>query len=342
MKDILSALLNDLTLSRQQMIDVFEQIMTGQAQPAAVGAILVLIQQRGASVEEITGAATVMRSKVTPVTVPQGLTAIDTCGTGGDHAGTFNISTAAAIVAAGAGRSEGVVVAKHGNRSVTSKSGSSQVLETLGVKLMVSGDTLTKCLDEAGLCFCFAQAHHPAMKHAAPIRAALGIPTLFNVLGPLTNPAGATRQVMGVFSHNLTEPIAHVLANLGAEHAMVVHGKGLDELITWGKTRVSSVYDGEVRTYDVDPADLGIKPTRVEDLRVDSPVGSAAVIEQILGGDKGPARDIVCLNAGAALLVGGIVKDLATGYALAQHAIDSGKAREALDKLVAITQADAG
>lgn len=340
MKDILTALLNELTLSRQQMIDVFERIMTGQAEPAAVGAVLALIQQRGASVEEITGAALVMRDKVTRVTVPEGLTAIDTCGTGGDHAGTFNISTAAAIVAAGAGRSDGVVVAKHGNRSVTSKSGSSQVLEVLGVKLLVSGQTLTRCLDEAGLCFCFAQAHHPAMKHAAPIRAALGIPTIFNILGPLTNPASATRQVMGVFSHNLTEPIANVLANLGAEYAMVVHGKGLDELITWGKTRVSTVYDGTVNTTDVDPHDLGIKPCRVEDLQVDSPVGSATVIEKILAGDKGPARDIVCLNAGAALLVGGVAKDLATGYALAQHAIDSGKAKAALDKLITITQAD--
>ena len=340
MKDILSALLSELTLSRKQMVEVFEQIMTGTAEPAAVGAMLALIQQRGASVDEITGAATVMRSKVTKVTVPAGLTAIDTCGTGGDHAGTFNISTAAAIVAAGAGRENDLVVAKHGNRSVTSKSGSSQVLETMGVKLMVSGETLTKCLDQAGLCFCFAQAHHPAMKHAAPIRAALGIPTIFNILGPLTNPAGATRQVMGVFSHALTEPIAKVLANLGAEHAMVVHGKGLDELITWGKTRVSSVENGEVRTYDVNPAELGIKPCRVEDLQVDSSVASAAVIEKILNGDKGPSRDIVCLNAGAALLVGGIAKDLATGYALAQHAVDTGKAKAALDNLITITQAD--
>jgi anthranilate phosphoribosyltransferase len=342
MKDILTALLNELTLSRQQTIDVFEQIMTGQAHPAAVGALLALIQQRGPSVEELTGAATVMRSKVTRVTVPEDLIVIDTCGTGGDHAGTFNISTAAAIVAAGAGRSEGVVVAKHGNRSVTSKSGSSQVLEVLGVKLLVSGETLTQCLDQAGLCFCFAQAHHPAMKHAAPIRAALGIPTLFNLLGPLTNPAGATRQVMGVFSHNLTEPVAQVLANLGTEYAMVVHGKGVDELITWGKTRVSTVYnDGTVRTTDIEPADLGIKPARLEHLQVDSPAGSAAVIEKVLAGETGPARDIVCLNAGAALLVGGAAKDLATGYALAQHAIDSGKARNALDNLVAITQADA-
>jgi anthranilate phosphoribosyltransferase len=341
MKEILSALLNELTLSRQQMVDVFEQIMTGQAEPAAVGAFLALIQQRGASVEEITGAATVMRDKVTKVTVPDGLTAIDTCGTGGDHAGTFNISTAAAIVAAGAGRAENLVVAKHGNRSVTSKSGSSQVLETLGVKLMVTGETLTQCLDEAGLCFCFAQAHHPAMKHAAPIRAALGIPTIFNILGPLTNPAGASCQVMGVFSHNLTEPIAQVLANLGTKNAMVVHGKGVDELVTWGASRVSQVLDGEVSTYDINPADLGIKPCRVEELQVDSPVGSAGVIEDILSGKKGPARDIVCLNAGAALFVGGVAKDLATGYALAQHAVDSGAAKGALDKLVAITQADA-
>lgn len=340
MKDILSALLNELTLNRQQMIEVFEQIMTGTAEPAAVGAILALIQQRGASVEEITGAATVMRSKVTPVTIPEGLTAIDTCGTGGVHAGTFNISTAAAIVAAGAGRKHGIVVAKHGNRSVTSKSGSSQVLEELGVKLIVSSETLTQCLDEAGLCFCFAQAHHPAMKHAAPIRAALGIPTLFNLLGPLTNPAGATRQVMGVFSKSLTEPIANVLANLGAEYAMVVHGKGLDEFITWGPTRVSTVYDGKVTTSDINPAEFGVKPASVENLKVNSPTESANVIRDIFAGKAGPAHDIVCVNAGAALVVGGAAKDLATGFGLAQHAIESGQAQNALDQLVSITNSD--
>ncbi|MEM6749895.1 MAG: anthranilate phosphoribosyltransferase, partial [Planctomycetota bacterium] len=224
MKDLLAQLVAGDPLGADQAMLAFSAIMSGDAEPAQTGALLALIQSRGPALDEIVGAARVMRAKSTKVAVPDGLTAVDTCGTGGDHAGTFNISTAAALVAAGAGRARGVCVAKHGNRAVTSKSGSSQVLETLGVKLMVKPEALPKCLSEAGLCFCFAPAHHPAMKHAAPVRAALGFRTIFNIVGPLTNPAGASRQVVGVFDPKLAGTVAEALMALGAERAMVVCG----------------------------------------------------------------------------------------------------------------------
>ena len=341
MKEHLKHLVTGQPLSVAQTVDAFELIMTGQATPAQVGALLTMIQLRGPTAEEITGAAQVMRDKVTRVIVPDGLTAIDTCGTGGDHSKTFNISTAAALVAAAAGRPKGVVVAKHGNRSITSQSGSSQVLEALGVKLQVDGDTLTRCLDEAGLCFCFAPAHHPAMKHAMPVRTDLGVPTIFNVLGPLTNPAGATRQVVGVFDGGLTETLAQVLRVLGSQRAMVVHGTinggGLDELSTCGPTRVSHLRDGEVQTEQINPEDLGLGHADPTALQVDSPQASAAVIRDIMAGNPGPARDIVCLNAAAALVVSDLAPDLSGGLKLAAEAIDRGQMRQTLDRLIGAT-----
>lgn len=344
MKALLTKLSNGQTLSVDETTEAFEMIMTGAAEPAQVGALLGMIQVRGATVDEITGAATVMRAKVSGVTVPDGLTVIDTCGTGGDGAETFNISTAAALVAAAVCRPQNIAVAKHGNRAVTSKSGSSQVLETLGVKLMVSPDTLTRCLDEAGICFCFAPAHHPAMKHAGPIRASLGIRTIFNVLGPLTNPAGAKRQVMGVFSESLTEPIANVLKNLGSENAMIVHGQlngaGLDEISTGGPTRISHLHNGTVETTELDPSSLGITPAAADELRVDGSEASAALINRIFAGEKGAPRDIVCVNAAAALVVAGIANDLADGVKQSATAIDNNDVAQTLEKLIAITQAD--
>ncbi|MFA9479380.1 anthranilate phosphoribosyltransferase [Phycisphaerales bacterium AB-hyl4] len=350
MKHLLAHLVTGNTLSTEQAVEAFELIMTGQATPAQTGALLAMIEHRGATIDEIVGAATVMRDKVKCVTVPAGLRVIDTCGTGGDHAGTFNISTAAALVAAGAGKPQGIAVAKHGNRSVTSNSGSSQVLDTLGVKLQVTPDTLSRCLEEAGLCFCFAPSHHPAMKHAAPIRAELGFRTLFNVLGPLTNPAGATRQVIGVFATQMTKPIANVLARLGADHAMVVHGQipdddgkhvdGLDELSTCGPSQISEVRDGKVKTYEIDPDDLGLSYSHPKALKVDSPERSAAVIRELLEGEVGPPRDIVMLNAAAALVVAELAEDLPEGLELARESIDSGAAKQALDRLVEITTAD--
>lgn len=345
MKDLLAQLVQGRPLSTPQTVEAFEVIMTGQAAPAQLGAMLAMMQMRGPTVEELTGAATVMRDKSVKVVVPAGLTVIDTCGTGGDHAQTFNISTAAALVAAAAGRPRGVAVAKHGNRSVTSKSGSSSVLETLGVKLDVAGATLTRCLDEVGLCFCYAPLHHPAMKFAAPVRQELGFRTIFNLLGPLTNPAQARRQVMGVFDAALTEPIATVLLRLGAERAMVVCGRfgdgSLDELSTAGISQVSEVCDGKVTTRQVNAAALGLPVPMPASIQADSPQRSAAIIGEVLSGKPGPARDIVCLNAAAALVVADLVGDLKEGLQLAGQAIDSGGARRTLEALVKVTQAGA-
>ena len=344
MQQQLNQLLSGRPLSRQQTVEAFELIMTGLAPAVQVAALLAMIQQRGPTIDEIAGAAQVMRDKVTPVAVPEGLTVIDTCGTGGDHSGTFNISTAAAIVAAAVGRPQNVAVAKHGNRSVTSQCGSSQVLEALGVKLNVAGQTLTRCLDEAGICFCFAPAHHPAMKHAMPIRLELGIRTLFNILGPLTNPAGAARQVMGVFDPDLTETLAQVLHSLGSRRAMVVHGQmgdgGIDELSTGGPTRVSELRSGKVETRQVDPRSYGLNKANPSHLQVADPQASAAVIRSVLAGEKGPPRDIVCLNAAAALVVADLANDLSQALDLAGQALDAGAAAATLDKLVALTTSD--
>ncbi len=341
MKHLLAHVVSGKTLSVEQTVEAFELIMTGQAHPAQVGALLGMLQQRGPTVEEITGAARVMRQKVAGVAAPAGLTVIDTCGTGGDHSATFNISTAAALVAAAAGRPRGVAVAKHGNRSVTSASGSSQVLEALGVKLQVTPETLTRCLDEAGICFCFAPAHHPAMKHAMPIRLELGFRTLFNLLGPLTNPAGASRQVMGVFDPALTEPIANVLRELGSKRAMVVHGQfgggGIDELSTAGPTRISHLHHGTLKTESFDARTLGLPSGDPAAMKVDGPEASANVIRAVLAGEHGPARDIVCLNAAAALVVADLAADLSQGLKLAREAVDSAAAARTLGKLVAAT-----
>ncbi len=350
MKSILKQLIQGEVLSVEEATRAFELIMTGQSEPAQTAALLALIEARGAEIDEIIGAAVVMRGKVTAVTVPDGLTVIDTCGTGGDHSGTFNISTAAALVAAGAGQGRNTAVAKHGNRSVTSKSGSSQVLESLGVRLQVGGETLARCLDEAGICFCFAPSHHPAMKFAAPVRAALGFRTIFNVLGPLTNPAGARRQVIGVYSDKLTEPLAEVLLNLGTEQAMVVNGAivdaggrvsgRMDEIAVSGPTQISHLKGGQVNTFEFEPGEVDMARRSLVELQVDGPQASADVIRAVLGGETGPARDIVCLNAAAALMVADIASNMQEGVELAAEAIDNGAAKASLDTLVKLTQAD--
>ena len=350
MKQLLAQLADGQTLTTDQAYQAFDWVMTGESTPAQTGALLSLIRQRGATVDEIVGAARVMREKATPVKVPKGLTAIDLVGTGGDHAKTFNISTAASLVAAAAARPHDVAVAKHGNKAVTSNSGSSQVLESLGVKLLVKPETLTQSLDEAGICFCFAPAHHPAMKYAAPIRAELGFRTIFNILGPLTNPAGATRQVLGVFAPGLTLTLADVLMKLGCDHAMVVHGQlpghtdetpgALDELSTCGPSQISHLKGDQLKTYEVDPTTLGLPISHPEALHADDSAQSAKIIQELLAGTHGPARDIVCLNAAAALVVADIAEDLVEGLERATDTIDSGDAQKALDTLVKITQAD--
>ena len=345
MKQLLSQLADGNPLTIEQATQAFEQIMTGQASPVQTAALLSLIAARpqGAAVDEIVGAVRVMRDKMTPVVVPSGLEAIDTCGMGGTGSSFFNISTAAALVAGAAGRPHNVVVAKHGNRAVTSRSGSAQVLETLGVKLQVAGDTLTRCLDEAGICFCFAPVHHQAMKHAMPIRQELGFRTLFNLVGPLTNPAGVTRQVIGVPTLELTDTIAQAMNLLGAEHVMIVHsqlpsGSGVGELTTFGPSQVSELHHSMIKSYQVDPEAMGLSFSLPSSVTVDSVQASANLIRSVLAGQAGPARDIVALNAAAALKIAGLADELPQGLDMAMNAIQSGAAQAALDTLVKVTQ----
>ncbi len=334
---LLALLADGQTLGSEQAYEAFEHVMAGRATEAQIAALLTALRVRdgGPTTDEIVGAARAMRRHATKVTVPAGAAVVDTCGTGGDHSGTFNISTAAALIAAGAG----ATIAKHGNRSVTSNSGSSQVLEALGVRLGVDDAVQQRCLNEARICFCFAPAHHPAMKHAVPVRQQLGFRTIFNLIGPLTNPAGATRQVMGVYDPALTEPIAQVLMALGAEHAMVVHGDGLDEITTTGPTRITLLSEGKIQTQTLRPEDVGLEPVSIDALHAEGVDESAQTIRGILGGDPGPARDIAALNAGAALVVADLATDLSDGLLKACDAIDAGAAQAALEALVVITNA---
>jgi anthranilate phosphoribosyltransferase len=305
--------------------------MSGNAGDAQIGGLLVGLAAKGTTVEELVGAAMVMREKVIPVANDSAGVILDTCGTGGTIRRTFNISTAAALIAAGAG----IKVVKHGNRSASSLTGSADVLEKLGVKIDPGPRAMSRCLEEANVCFAFARAHHPAMKHVAGARTALGIPTIFNVLGPLTNPGRAKHQLLGVFAPELTDRLAEVLRELGSERAWVVHADdGLDELSTLGPTRVSELQDGEVHTWRLDPQSVGIPYARLSDLQVESAEDSARVINRILEGEVGAARDIALLNAGAAIHIAGQAHDLAQGIRAAQESVDSGNARSALDALV--------
>ena len=331
--EILRAVMAGRSLSREQTREAFGQIMDGQWSEPQIAAMLVALAIKGETVEEIAGAAQAMRDHVVPIDTG-GLDVIDTCGTGGTGLSTFNISTAAALVAAGAGAK----VAKHGNRTNTRASGSANVLSALGVNLDAGPETVARCLAEAGVCFCYAVRHHPAMKYAAPVRKSLGVRTLFNVLGPLTNPAGAKRQVMGVFDAALTEPIATVLGLLGARRALVVHADdGLDELATTSPTRISEWKAGRVTTRTVQPEEFGLPRAKLADLLIDSPEASAAMVLEVLAGRPGPARDIVVLNAAAALTVAELAETLDAAIALAERSINTGAANAALAKLVEVS-----
>ena len=324
-------------LSPEETTEAFQAIMTGTADPAQVGGFLVGLQVKGFTPDELWAAAAVMRKHAVLLDLGDASDVLDTCGTGGDHRGTFNISTAAALVAAACG----VRVVKHGNRGATSKSGSADVLEQCGVKLGLSPAGLRRCLDEVGICFAYARSHHPAMKHVSPIRQTLGVATIFNVLGPLTNPAGARRQLMGVYRSDLTQLIAEVLQKLGSHRAWVVCADdGLDECSTLGPTRVSELgEDGEIRTWTLNPSSLGLQTGRLEELRVDTPAESARVVREVLEGKAGSARDIVLLNAAAAVMVAGGADDLEAALEIAAHAVDSGRAGETLEKLAACSTA---
>ena len=316
------------SLSQDEAVEAFELVMSGAATPAQIGGLLMAMRVRGETVDEIAGATRAMRAKVLPVRAPEG--AIDTCGTGGDGKGTFNISTCTAFVVAGAG----VPVAKHGNRAISSHSGSADVLRELGVNIEASPEMISRCIAECRLGFMFAPAHHAAMRHVAAIRTELSTRTIFNLLGPLANPAGAKFQIVGVFGKEWVEPIAQVLALLGTERAWVVHGSdGLDELTTTGVSDVAVVDDGRVATFRISPRNAGLPEAKPEDLTGGNAMENAAQICAVLGGLKGPFRDIVLLNAAAALLVAGKAQSLRDGVALAAESIDSGEALAVLDAL---------
>jgi anthranilate phosphoribosyltransferase len=334
-REAIEKLVNRVDLSEAEMIDAMNQIMTGEASPLQVAAFLTALRMKGETVDEVTGAARVMREKAHRVQV--GARAVlDTCGTGGDQKGTFNISTTVAFVVAGAG----INVAKHGNRSVSSQSGSADVLGALGVKVDAPRERVEKCIAEIGIGFLFAPLLHEAMKYAVQPRRDIGIRTVFNLLGPLTNPAMATHQLIGLYSGDLVGMVARVLRNLGSVCAMVVHGvDGLDEISLCEATRIAELRGGEVKEYTVEPEQFGLKRCRIEELRGGNPEESAAIVRGILQGDKGPARDVVLLNSGAALWVGGKAATVQDGMRLAAESIDSGKAREKLDRLVEMTNA---
>jgi anthranilate phosphoribosyltransferase len=308
--------------------------MSGEATPSQMGALLMALRVRGETVDEITGAVTAMRDKMLRVAAPAD--AIDVVGTGGDASGSFNISTCAALIVAGAG----VPVAKHGNRALSSRSGAADVLAALGVNIDLSPEGISRCIKQVGIGFMFAPAHHPAMKNVGPTRVELGTRTIFNLLGPLSNPAGVKRQMVGVFSRQWIEPLALVLKNLGSESVWVVHGSdGLDEITTAGPTYVAALENGTVRTFEITPEELGLERVKPAALRGGSAKENAQALVDVLKGKGGALRDVAILNAAAALTVAGRAKDLKQGLALAQTSIDSGEAAGRLQRLVAISNA---
>ena len=337
MKPFMSVLATGKSLTRQEAGDAFKTILSGAATPGQIGAFLMALSQRGETLDELLAGAELMRELVVPVDAPDN--AIDTCGTGGDAnsagGGTYNISTAVAFVLAGCG----VPVAKHGNRSLSSKSGSSEVLEQMGVNLSLPPERISTCIHEAGMGFMFAPAHHSAMKHVGPVRAELGIRTIFNLLGPLSNPAAAKYQLMGVFDDKWLTPLAETLKGLGSQKAWVVHGSdGLDEITTTGPTSVAALEDGTVRRFDVSPEDAKLPRAEPKDLRGGTPEENADAMKALLSGEKSAYRDIVVLNSAAGLIVAGQAEDLENGARMAEQAVDTGKAKAALDKLIEISQ----
>lgn len=331
-QDVIQQLLAGNDLDSDTARTVMDQIMSGNATDAQIGGFLIALRCKGETVDEIAGFAEVMREKATPI--EGGKSTIDTCGTGGDGSGTFNISTTVAFVAAGAG----LTVAKHGNRAMSSQCGSADVLQALGVNVEVSPELVSRCLDEAGIGFLFAPMLHGAMRHAIGPRKELATRTVFNVLGPLTNPAGARRQLLGVYAAELTPKLAGVLQVLGSERAFVVHGSdGLDEITSTGPSTVTELKEGRLDTYEVQPADFGFEIATAADLKGGNAAQNARMLSSVLDGDKGPPREIVIMNAAAAVAAGGLADDLQQGASVAAEAIDSGKARAALEKLKSVS-----
>jgi anthranilate phosphoribosyltransferase len=322
------------SLTREEAASAFDRMMSGEATPSQMGGLLMALRVRGETVDEITGAVTTMRAKMLSVKAPSD--AIDVVGTGGDASGSFNISTCAAFIVAGAG----MPVAKHGNRALSSKSGAADVLQALGVKIELNADQVGACIDEAGIGFMFAPAHHPAMKNVGPTRVELGTRTIFNLLGPLSNPARVKRQMIGTFSKQWLEPMVQVLKNLGSESIWVVHGSdGLDEITTAGATSVAALENGKIRTFEVTPEDAGLPRSKPEALRGGDAEQNAKALLDVLKGKSSAFRDVSILNAAAALIVAGKAKDLKQGAALAAKSIASGEAEGRLDRLIAVSNA---
>ena len=333
-KGLIAKAATGAALSREEAARGFDTMMSGEATPSQMGGLLMALRVRGETVDEITGAVTAMREKMLRVRAP--VDAIDVVGTGGDASGSFNISTCAAFIVAGAG----VPVAKHGNRALSSRSGAADVLGALGVNIDLPPAQVSRCIREAGIGFMFAPAHHPAMKNVGPTRVELGTRTIFNLLGPLSNPAGVKRQMVGVFSRQWIEPLAYVLKNLGSDAAWVVHGSdGLDEITTAGATYVAALENGVVRTFEITPEDVGLERIKPEALRGGEAKENALALSDVLKGKKGAFRDVAMLNAAAGLVVAGHAKELKQGLALAQTSIDSGEAASRLQRLIAISNA---
>ena len=338
-KQALEQVLAGHDLAHADMLNLMQQVMSGELTPAQIAGLVIALRVKGESVDEITAAATVMRELSTKVEIADKTHLIDTCGTGGDGIQTFNISTCAAFAAAAAGAK----VAKHGGRSVSSTCGSADVLEALGVNMNVSPAQVAKCVDEIGIGFMFAPNHHSAMKHAAPVRRELGVRTIFNLLGPLTNPANAHRQIMGVFSKDLTLKLAKVLQNLGSKHVLVVHGAdGMDEISFTGDTFVAELKDGKISEYTLNPAQFGLKIHALKSIKVENAEQSKAIILDVLvgkhsAGKQSAARDIVLLNAGAAIYVAGLQASIHAGIEHAANVIDSGAARQKLNELIGLS-----
>jgi anthranilate phosphoribosyltransferase len=326
LKPLIAKTASGALLSRDEAAAAFELMMSGEATPSQMGGLLMALRVRGESVDEITGALRVSAPRE----------AIDIVGTGGDASGSYNISTCAAFIAAGAG----VPIAKHGNRALSSRSGSADVLSALGVRIDLGPEDIARCIRDAGIGFMFAPAHHPAMKHVGPTRVELGTRTIFNLLGPLSNPAGVRRQMVGVFSRQWVEPLANVLKNLGCERAYVVHGSdGLDEITTSGPTTVASLSDGKVSMSEIAPEDVGLRRSRPEELRGGDAQANAEALLGVLKGSKGAFRDVAIFNAAAALVVAGRAKTISEGIAAATHSVDSGEAEGRLDRLIAVSTA---
>ncbi|MFN3350790.1 anthranilate phosphoribosyltransferase [Pseudorhodoplanes sp.] len=331
-KALIAKAASGAALSREEAALAFDRMMSGEATPSQMGGLLMALRVRGESVDEITGAVSTMRAKMTKVAAPPG--AIDVVGTGGDASGSYNISTCAAFIVAGAG----VPVAKHGNRALSSKSGAADVLTALGIKIDLRPDEITRCIYEAGIGFMFAPAHHPAMKNVGATRVELGTRTIFNLLGPLSNPASVTRQLVGVFSRQWIEPLAQVLKILGSDSVWVVHGSdGLDEITTSGPTAVAALENGTIRTFEIAPADIGVEPVKPEALRGGDAEHNAEALKAVLEDKPGAYRDVAVMNAAAALVVAGVAKDLKDGAEQARKALSTGAARARLDRLIAVS-----